>query len=271
MNDKIIRQDNNTENLRRHGSPSYAIAVIHGGPGVAGEMAPIARKLSQSRGIIEPFQTAQSIEGQINELKYLLEKNTDIPVTLIGFSWGAWLSFIFTSQFPEMIKKLILVSSAPFELQYAKKIMQTRLSRLNEKEKLQVTSLIEALNSSNQENRNELFSKLGKILSKADAYEPIENTEEGITYRYDIFRSIWMQAAQLRKSDELLNLAKKIHCPVIAMHGDYDPHPAEGVKKPLSKHLNNFKFILIPNCGHKPWLEKQAKELFYSNIEKELV
>ncbi|MHA1167837.1 MAG: alpha/beta fold hydrolase, partial [Candidatus Hodarchaeales archaeon] len=32
--------------LRKHGKPPYSIAVIHGGPGAGGEMAPVAIELS---------------------------------------------------------------------------------------------------------------------------------------------------------------------------------------------------------------------------------
>jgi pimeloyl-ACP methyl ester carboxylesterase len=67
----------------------------------------------------------------------------------------------------------------------------------------------------------------------------------------------------MRKSGELLTMARKIRCPVIAIHGDYDPHPAEGVKKIMSPLLKDFIFVLLKNCGHEPWNEKFAKDEFY--------
>jgi pimeloyl-ACP methyl ester carboxylesterase len=69
----------------------------------------------------------------------------------------------------------------------------------------------------------------------------------------------------------LLALAQHIQCPVIAIHGDYDPHPAEGVHKPLSLALANFRFILLKKCGHTPWLERWARENFYRIIKAELL
>ena len=65
-------------------------------------------------------------------------------------------------------------------------------------------------------------------------------------------------------------LGKNIECPVVAIHGDYDPHPAEGVEKPLASILKNFRFILLQNCGHKPWIEKHAKDIFYEILKQEL-
>jgi len=51
----------------------------------------------------------------------------------------------------------------------------------------------------------------------------------------------------LRDTNELLKCADKIECPVVAIHGDYDSHPIEGVEKPLSGKLSNFKMIKIEN------------------------
>ena len=65
------------KNPRKYGKAPYKIAVIHGGPGAGGEMAPIARELASSWGVLEPFQTVTSLEGQIEELKTVLEKNRD--------------------------------------------------------------------------------------------------------------------------------------------------------------------------------------------------
>jgi pimeloyl-ACP methyl ester carboxylesterase len=81
---------------------------------------------------------------------------------------------------------------------------------------------------------------------------------------------VWTEAAELRRSGELLQLGKLIKCPVVAIHGDYDPHPAEGVQKPLSAILKSFSFILLANCGHKPWIERQAKDKFYEFLKEQL-
>ena len=103
------------ENLRKYGKAPFNIVVVHGGPGAAGEMVPVAQELKACGGILEPLQTVNSIEGQIEELKCQLEKNGDLPIVLIGFSWGAWLSILFTVKYQSFVKKLILIGSGPFE------------------------------------------------------------------------------------------------------------------------------------------------------------
>ena len=258
------------KNLRTYGKAPFNVAVIHGGPGAAGEMAPVARELASNWGVLEPLQTAASLEGQIEELKPALEKNGELPVTLIGFSWGAWLSFIFASNYPAIVKKLILIGSGPFEQKYAAGIRETRLSRLNEEDKAEVKSLTEVLDNPTAENKSTVLARFGALLSKADAYDPIIPESVVIDYRADIFQSVWKDAAELRRSGKLLELGKYVKCPVLAIHGDYDPHPTEGVRRPLSSILENFRFILLKNCGHMPWIERQARERFYEILKEEL-
>ena len=257
-------------NLRIYGKAPFHVAVVHGGPGAPGHMAPVARELSSAWGVLEPLQTEASLEGQIEELKTVLEKNGGLPVTLIGFSWGAWLCYFCAARYPTFVKKLILVGSGPFEEKYATAIQETRLSRLSEDERSEVLSLTEDLKDPAIRDKDAIFAQLGKLFTRADAFDPLTLDTEDLEVRYYTYRSVWNDAAELRRSGKLLECAQHIRCPVVAIHGDYDPHPAEGVRKPLSDILKDFRFILLKNCGHMPWIERQAREEFYRILKEEL-
>jgi pimeloyl-ACP methyl ester carboxylesterase len=259
------------KNLRKYGKKPFRVAVIHGGPGAPGEMAPVARELSTVMGVLEPLQTATTLEGQVRELKAVLEKRAALPVTLIGFSWGALLSFIFAARYSSLVRKLMLIGSAPYEEKYAANITQTRLSRLSEQERKQALFLMQTLNSPAVVDKNMPLARLGKLLSKADSYDPLPHDDEILECRYDVFQGVWEQAEQLRSSGKLLELGKRVKCPVVAIHGDYDPHPAAGVVEPLSRILKDFRFILLEKCGHRPWLERSARDRFYDILTRELV
>ena len=106
---------------------------------------------------------------------------------------------------------------------------------------------------------------------KTDLYNPLPFKSDVVEYQYNVFRDVWRDAEEFRASGELLKLRKNISCPVVAIHGDYDPHPYMGVRKPLSLGaIRDFKFILLEKCGHKPWVEKDAMDKFYYVIKKEL-
>jgi pimeloyl-ACP methyl ester carboxylesterase len=257
-------------NLRKYGRAPFSVAVIHGGPGAPGEMAPVARELASGWGVLEPLQTAASIEGQMEELKTVLRKNADAPVTLIGYSWGAWLSFILVANYPAIAKKLILIGSGAFEEKYAARIQEARLGRLSEEERIEFNSMMKMLEAPAAEGKGAAFARLGALASKADAYDPIVYESEVTDYQADIFESVWAEAVELRRSGKLLEIGKHIKCPVVAIHGDYDPHPAEGIRKPLCAVLKNFRFILLENCGHTPWIERRARDKFHRILKEEL-
>lgn len=257
-------------NLRKYGNPPYTVALIHGGPGAPGEMAPVAKVLSKNFGVLEPLQTYSTIEGQLQELHTILKKYRDIPFTLIGHSWGAWLSYIFAAKHPSLIKKLILISSGPFEEKYALDLMKVRLNRLTKEEQYKVQILEGLLNNPDLKNKNNIFVRFGELMSRTDSFDPLPSENDVIEFQSEIFDSVWKEAEELRKNGDLLKIGKKIRCPVIAIHGDYDPHPSEGVKNPLSQTIKSFRFILLEQCGHTPWLERAAKVRFYTILNEEI-
>jgi pimeloyl-ACP methyl ester carboxylesterase len=258
------------KNLRKYGSRPFDLAVVHGGPGAPGEMAPVARELASIRGVLEPLQTATTLEGQVQELRLVLEKDGALPVTLIGFSWGAMLSFMLSARYPALVKKLVLIGSAAYEDSYAADITVTRLNRLDEEGRIEVLSLAESLDASASGDKNASLARLGELLARADSYDPLPHDNEVLEYQYDTYQRVWGQAARLRKQGKFRVLGKRIRCPVVAIHGDYDPHPAAGVRDSLAPVIKDFRFILLEKCGHYPWREQGAKDRFYNILKDEI-
>ncbi|MFW6120180.1 MAG: alpha/beta fold hydrolase [Petrotogales bacterium] len=252
--------------LRKHGEQPYEIALIHGGPGAQGDMYPMAKHLSSIMGVLEPIQTKSSIDKLMNQLRDIIEKNAVKPVVMIGHSWGSWLSIIFAAENSLLVKRLILIGCAPLESKYAKDIYKTRLNRLTDIEKKKFTSLIESLNySDNMENIAELF----ELFKKTDSYETI-TVKEDMKFSLELHNLIWSEAEKLRKTGQLLDYVDRIVCPITIVHGKYDPHPAEGVIKPLKERCRDVNLIVLEKCGHTPWIEKYAKREFYALLEREI-
>jgi pimeloyl-ACP methyl ester carboxylesterase len=263
------------ETFRKYGSDPFRVLVIHGGPGAAGSVAPIARKLGQTRGVLEPLQTAQTLDGQIEELRQVVEHNATTPVIFIGHSWGAWLSALVTATYPELVRKLILVGSGPFEEKYVPKIAENRFKRLSPHEQEEYLQLVEMLDRSAAQDSAVSLARLGELTHKADSYDPIELPNDttdlaDIADPGEIYQGVWPKAAELRATGELLRLVATITCPVVALHGDSDPHPAEGIQQPLAAKVKNFRMIMLEQCGHTPWCERHVMERFYKILEHEL-
>jgi len=249
------------ESSRTYGNPPYKVVLVHGGPGAPGYLAPLALKLSEIGGVVEVLNGAPTIKQQTYELYEEIIRQCDLPVILIGHSWGAWLSWIVTSKYLSLVKKLILIGAPPFIAKYAQEILKTRVNRLNESDRELLYDYFQKLDNSSDTNR--LLEKIAKLMAKADVMDPISQEYPTIEYQYDVYKAVWEEAEKLRQSGELLNLGKNISCPVIAIHGNYDPHPFQGVHQPLTKMMPDFKMRIIDKCGHYPWNEMQAVDDFY--------
>ncbi|MFC2067553.1 alpha/beta fold hydrolase [Chloroflexota bacterium] len=258
------------ESLRIYGIEPFNVAVIHGGPGAPGEMEPVAQELSHLVGVLEPLQTEKTLEGQVKELKSIIEYFGNVPVTMIGFSWGAMLSFILSAKYPLLVKKLILIGSAPFEEAYAMSIMTTRLDRLSEKDRIEALLITEALKHSTTDDKDVLLMKLSTLMLKADSYDPLLHKTDIMEYQYNVYQSVWEEASRLRREGKLRELGWNIQCPVVAIHGDYDPHPYLGIEI-LYRILKNFCLIKLEKCGHRPWIERNVRTNFYNILRNEVL
>lgn len=256
--------------VRTYGASPFGVVVAHGGPGAGGEMAPVARALAATRGVLEPIQTAASLEGQIEELREALATRAAPPVALVGFSWGAWLSALVAARHPALVAKLILVGSGPFEERYAAQIDATRRARLPVDQAAEYDRILRTLRDPATRMSGALVERLGTLCERADAFDPLPGLEadaDRTPFRPEIFERVWPEAAALRRSGELLERVRQIQCPIVAIHGDHDPHPAEGVRGPLMRAAKEFRLVLLDDCGHMPWIERRAQSAFYRCLE----
>ena len=58
-----------------------------------------------------------------------------------------------------------------------------------------------------------------------------------------------------------------IRSPAIMMHGAFDPHPGRLIHTGLAAHMPHLEYREWEQCGHYPWLEKAARDDFYSTLQ----
>lgn len=248
-----------------HGAAPAQIAVLHGGPGGAGEVAPLAQALgAQGYGVLEPYQQQTSIAGQVGELHSLVKTNGGLPLCLIGWSWGAWLAIIFAATHPKHVTNLILIGTPPFDTTAAATIAPTRQERLTLDQKRELATL------QNQLAEPAALERFLKIYDIADSYARDTSPTPTVHYDGEIHQKIWAEVCRLRENGALLDYVTKLRCPVLAIHGREDPHPVQAVEGSLRENLMSFEFIQLPRCGHKPWQEQYAKAMFYDALHRTL-
>jgi pimeloyl-ACP methyl ester carboxylesterase len=227
--------------VRLYGPPPYRVVLVHGGPGGAGEMSPLARTLGGSLSLVEAMQTKLSIADLIDELREQIAVHAQGPAVLVGHSWGAWLCLLLTARHPEFV------------------------------ERLEMATLEAMLADPKVSDKGALFDDYGYLFEKTENYDAEPEPKDRFETDPAIFDSVWPEAAALRTSGELLRQSALVKCPVLAIHGDYDPSPADGVREPLARVLTApFEFIVLKNCGHTPWLERGARAELFETLTREL-
>jgi pimeloyl-ACP methyl ester carboxylesterase len=258
-------------NIRKYGKPPYEVVVLHGGPGAPGYMAPVARELSQTVGVLEPLQSKDSLEGQIEELKDQLTEYADTPVILIGSSWGVVLALFLAARHKELVKKLILIGSAVFDAESSSRIEGIRLSRLSDENRRRHEQIMYEMQSKSMEEHSVLMKEWSEILDATDNYDPLPRDLEMIEVQYDIFSKVWPDFVMLRDTPGYLKKEfSKIDLPTVVIHGDYDPHPIEGIRPFLKSCIANIQFYILTKCGHYPWIERHARDQFFEILQNEV-
>ena len=135
--------------------------------------------------VLRPGRSGAFADGgvaaaQVEELKSQLQESSDSPVTLIGFSWGAWLSLLLAAQYPRSGQQ---ADSDRMRAAWSKstfhKIMETRLSRLSRAERDEVRCILAALEDRNddvdrekEQEKKEALARMGELFRRADAFDP---------------------------------------------------------------------------------------------------
>jgi len=168
------------------------------------------------------------------------------------------------------VRKLVLIGCPPLEETYTAGMQETRLSRLSASDRAEARSLMDRLAAGNAPDGEDILGRLGELFTRTDAFDPLESPQEEWLTPIEPYQAVWREGAAWRRDGKLVELAGRISCPVVAIHGEYDPHPADGVRIPLESRLPEFKLVLLSRCGHAPWRERQAKAEFHRVLRLEI-
>jgi pimeloyl-ACP methyl ester carboxylesterase len=151
---------------------------------------------------------------------------------------------------------------------------ENRMKRLTPDEQQRFAYLADMLNRAEPAEASVYLAPLGELAARGDSYDPIASNVDLpspsiSTKAGDIYAGVWPEAASMRRTGELLRLTTRIECPVVAIHGDHDPHPIEGVQAPLTTVLREFQIVVLPKCGHTPWRERWAVDSFFEILERQ--
>lgn len=233
-------------------------------------MAPVARELSKHFGVIEPLQTADSLEGQIQELRLQINSAGTENLVLIGSSWGAVLILFLAARYPGLARKLVLVGSAVFDAESSRKVKAIRLARTPPLTLKKIEALQAQMTIASGNEKKELFARIADLEFDADVVDPVTRNLELVDIQPDLNRSVWGDFVRLRDEPGALRAAfSKIHCDTLIIHGEHDPHVIEGILPFLKSCIPNVRLEWLKQCGHYPWIERAARDRFFQILNRE--
>jgi len=218
-------------------------------------MAPIARELADTYCVLEPLQTARSVEGHLADLDtFMLEMSE--PVPLVGSSWGAMLALCYAAARPAKVAKLVLIGCGTFDRAARAEFRRVVGERMTQDLRAQLEDAD--------------LATAGDLVFPLYTFDPL-TTDLEITEIDEVghYKS-WSDMIHLQDDGTYPAAFEAIEAPAVMLHGDHDPHPGRMIYESLKPHVRDLQYHEFAKCGHYPWIERQAREDFFEALRNSL-
>lgn len=258
--------------VRTYGNSGPLVIVLHGGPGGAGYMAPVARGLADSCRILEPFQRGSgriplTVASHVEDLRELIDLRCEgSRPALVGSSWGAMLALAFAAAYPNLAGPLVLIGCGTFD-----PVARARMQAiLDERMGTALRRRIEGLAA-------EIGDPDERLRVRADLILPLYSCElstsdlEVETCDARAYEETWADMLRLQAQGVYPAAFSAIRSPILMLHGALDPHPGRMILASLEPYLPQIEYREFERCGHYPWLERAVRDEFFSVLRDWLV
>jgi pimeloyl-ACP methyl ester carboxylesterase len=251
-------------NTRQYGTAGPVVVLLHGGPGAAGYLAPVARELAGSFRVLEPFQRGSggeplTVARHVQDLHELIEARcAGDPPALVGHSWGAMLALAYAAAHPRSAACLVLVGCGTFD-----PLAREELRRICEER--MGPALRQRLDRLAQEvpDPDERLRARGDLLLPVYSCEPVANPPEYEVCDARAHQETWDDMKRLQAEGVYPAAFAAVTVPVLMLHGAADPHPGRMIWASLAPYLPQLEYREWERCGHYPWLERVVQEEFF--------
>lgn len=260
------------------------ILIIHGGPGLSHDyFLPSLRDLSNQYKLIFYDQRASgksdlnldaksiTIDNFLRDIDELRNTLGIEKLNLMAHSWGGILAMKYAVIYPDNVKSLILVNSVGASSEIATLSNLELAKRFTKEDSLQRAQI---LNSEGFQRRTEgSIESLMKIGFKNQFYNKtyLDSLNLSIGENYMITSQLLQNLGEELKDFNFHSDLKTIQSPALLIYGSYDPLTRlAGIK--IHESINNSEFIILDDCGHFPFIEKQIEfnKVVVNFIEKML-
>jgi pimeloyl-ACP methyl ester carboxylesterase len=248
---------------RNYGTAGPLVIVLHGGPGVAGHMAPVARGLADAYRVLEPFQRPSgeplTVARHVADLHELVASCPFARPALVGSSWGAMLALAYAAAHPAAAGPLVLIGCGTFDPVARARIGAICEERMDDGLRRRLGFLEEEF-----PDPDERLDAMGDLILPLYCYDPVTRDLEGERCDARAHRETWEDMVRLQGEGVYPAAFAAIHSPVLMLHGAFDPHPGRMIRTSLEPYLPQLEYREWERCGHYPWIEKAVRDEFFS-------
>ncbi|MCL7453931.1 MAG: alpha/beta hydrolase [Anaerolineae bacterium] len=251
--------------IRGYGSTGPDVIVLHGGPGAAGYMAPVARGLAAPFRVLEPFQRGSggeplTVARHVADLHEVVTSCAgEVPPALVGHSWGAMLALCYAAAHPGSVTSLALIGCGTFDPASRQRMRAIRQARMTDPVRARVERLAEQY-----PDPDERLCAQARLVLPLDSYELEYTDAEPATCDARAHEETWQDMMRLQEAGVYPAAFTAIDAPVLMLHGAVDPHPGHMIEASLRAYLPQLEYREWECCGHYPWLEKAVRAEFFT-------
>ncbi len=272
-NDEGYKNVNGTKLYYEVVGEGTPLVVVHGGPGLDhGYLLPQMAKLGNEfrlifydqratgKSAVDVDSSSMTMENFVEDLEGIRRAFNLGKMNLMGHSWGGLVAMFYAVRFPNNLASLILVNPTPASAALrdsSLKIMRARTNRDDSLEEARITST-DAFKRGNPAALEKFF----RVLFRGEFFQ--KDYADSLSLPFDSsYAEKSRMVGYLRKDTtlqhyDLFGKLDTISCPVLIIGGDADILPS-AFNDRLQDHLRNARYILLPDCGHFPFVEAQGE------------
>jgi len=260
--------------VRTYGTSGPWVVVVHGGPGAAGYMAPVARGLADRFRVLEPFQRPSggeplTVARHVQDLHELIVDRCEDqlaagqPPAIVGSSWGAMLTLAYAAEYPAAAGPLVLIGCGTFDTVARARFLELITDRMDDEARQLLDGLADEV--PDEDERMRAMDRLITPLYSHDLVAPVSGARD---YDCQAYQETWDDMIRLQDEGVYPAAFAAISSPVLMLHGAVDPHPGGMIRDSLAPLLPQLEYREWERCGHYPWLEREVRIEFFAALRE---
>jgi pimeloyl-ACP methyl ester carboxylesterase len=184
------------------------------------------------------------------------------PPVLVGHSWGAMLALAYAAAYPTTPAALVLIGCGTFSVT-ARAEFEARLNaRLTPADRARIEYIKQT-----EADPDRRLAAVARVMTQVYGHDVDEVADDVAVVDALAHEQTWSDMVRLQRDGIYPAAFAAVGAPVLMLHGDTDPHPGRLISEDLRMYIPHLEYQELPSCGHPPWLERQARQVFFETLE----